>query len=158
MYVRSKQKLGCSSSITKRLTRSSPFDVRNYDVWDCWMSNFINLVMDTLGSMFHVRLFKAKNKVFQFNYQKMNMFESIQCSKIDVPVCSMFDIMVFNPALHDNTNAVQYLMEGSTAMECTQLSERTSESTLRTIFQCDRPSLHNFRVLESRLPWQKYLL
>ena len=116
------------------------------------MSNFINLVMDTLGSMFHVRLFEAKNRVFQFNYQKMNMFESIQCSKIDVPVCSMFDIMVFNPALHDNTNAVQYLMEGSTAMECTQLSERTSESTLRTIFQCDRPSLHNFRVLESRLP------
>ena len=28
-----------------------------------------------------VRSFKAKNRVFEFNYQKMNMFESVRCSK-----------------------------------------------------------------------------
>ena len=30
-------------------------------------------------TMFEVRLLGAKNRVFQFDYQKINMFESVQC-------------------------------------------------------------------------------
>ena len=45
------------------------------------MSNLVNLVKALLGSMFDVRSFEAKNRVFEFDYQKMNMFEFVQCSK-----------------------------------------------------------------------------
>ena len=34
--------------------------------------------------MFEVRSFEAKNRVFEFNEKKMNMFEFVQCSKNDV--------------------------------------------------------------------------
>ena len=44
------------------------------------MGNLANLVKALLGSMFDVWSFEAKNKVF--DYQKMNMFEFIQCSKM----------------------------------------------------------------------------
>ena len=44
MFDRSKPKIGCSSSITKRWTRSSLFDVRKNDVRVCSMSNLGNLV------------------------------------------------------------------------------------------------------------------
>ena len=36
-------KIGCSSSITKRWIRSSPFDVWKNDVWVCLMSSSVNL-------------------------------------------------------------------------------------------------------------------
>ena len=52
MFDRSKSKIGCSSSITKRLTRSSLFDVRKNDVWVCSISNLVNLVKALLCSMF----------------------------------------------------------------------------------------------------------
>ena len=48
---------------------------------------------------FDVRLFEAKNRVFEFDYQKMNMFEFVQCSKIGLRVRSMFDKMVFYTSL-----------------------------------------------------------
>ena len=49
--------------------------------------------MDPLGSMFHVRLFEAKNKVFQFDYQKMNEH---------VRVRLIFEKMVFDQSLNRN--------------------------------------------------------
>ena len=49
--------------------------------------------------MFDVRSFKAKNRVFEFDHQLINMFDFIRCSKNDVTVRSMFDKMVFNPSL-----------------------------------------------------------
>ena len=52
-----------------------------------------------LGSKFDVRSFKAKNRVFEFDHQQMNMFEFVRCSKNDVRVRSMFDKMVFDPSL-----------------------------------------------------------
>ena len=45
---------------------------------------------------FHVKSFEAKNRLFEFVYQKMNI---VRCSKNDVRVCSMFDKMVFDPSL-----------------------------------------------------------
>ena len=52
-----------------------------------------------LGSKFDVRSFEAKNRVFEFDHQQMNMFEFVRCSKNDVRVRSMFDKMVFDPSL-----------------------------------------------------------
>ena len=52
-----------------------------------------------LGSLFDVRSFKAKNKVFEFDHQQTNMFEFVRCSKNDVRVRSMFHKMVFDPSL-----------------------------------------------------------
>ena len=48
---------------------------------------------------FKVCSFEAKNRVFEFNYQKMNTFEFVRCSKIDVRVRSMFVEMVFDKSL-----------------------------------------------------------
>ena len=45
------------------------------------MSDLVNVVKALLGSKFDVRSFEAKNWVFEFEYQKMNTFEFIQCSK-----------------------------------------------------------------------------
>ena len=42
------------------------------------------------GSKFDVRSFEAKNRVFEFDHQQMNMFEFVQCSKNDVLVGWMF--------------------------------------------------------------------
>ena len=41
------------------------------------MSNLVNLVKALLGSMFDVRSFEAKNRVFEFDYHKMNMFKFV---------------------------------------------------------------------------------
>ena len=49
------------------------------------MSDSVTLVKAILGSMFDVCLFKAKNRVFEFD----------RFSKNDVRVRSMFDEMVF---------------------------------------------------------------
>ena len=45
------------------------------------MSNLVNLVKALLGSMFDVRSFEAKNRVFEFDYQKVNTFEFVRCLK-----------------------------------------------------------------------------
>ena len=63
------------------------------------MSNLVNLVKALLGSMFDICSFKAKNRVFEFDHQQMNMFEFVLCSKNNVRVRSMFDKMVFDPSL-----------------------------------------------------------
>ena len=57
-----------------------------------------------LGLKFDVRSFKAKNRVFEFDHQQMNMFEFVRCSKNDVRVGSMFDKMVFDPSLKSIKN------------------------------------------------------
>ena len=58
------------------------------------MSNLANVVKTVLGSKF-----EAKNRVFEFDHQQMNLFEFVRCSKNDVRVRSMFDKMVFDPSL-----------------------------------------------------------
>ena len=66
------------------------------------MSNLVNVVKTVLGSKFDVRSFEAKNRVFEFDHQQMNMFEFVRCSKNDVRVRSMFDKMVFDPSLNES--------------------------------------------------------
>ena len=51
---------------------------------------FFLLVM--ARTMFDVHLFKAKNRLFEFNYQKMNTFEFISCLKNDVQLCWMSNL------------------------------------------------------------------
>ena len=63
------------------------------------MSDLVNVVKALLGSKFDVRSFEAKNRVFEFDYQQMNTFEFVRCSKNDVRVRSMFDKLVFDPSL-----------------------------------------------------------
>ena len=99
MFDLSKPKIGCSSSITNELTRSSLFDVPKNDIRVSSMSNLVNLVKALLGSKFDVQPFEAKNRVFEFDHQQMNTFEFVRCSKNDVRVRSMFDKMVFDPSL-----------------------------------------------------------
>ena len=38
-------------------------------------------------------MFEAKNRVFEFDYQNMNTFESIQCLKNDGQVCLMCNLV-----------------------------------------------------------------
>ena len=61
-------------------------------------------------TMFDVCLFEAKNRVFEFDYQKMSTFESIQWSINDVRVCSMFN------AQDVNGYVIQLPKVGNTAM------------------------------------------
>ena len=68
LFERLKPKIGCSSLITKRWTRLSPFDVRKNDVRVCSMSDFVILIEALLGSMFDVSSFEAKNWVFEFDH------------------------------------------------------------------------------------------
>ena len=55
------------------------------------MSNLVNLVKSLLGSMFDIRSFEAKNRVFEFDHLLMNTYKFFQCSKNDVRVHSIFD-------------------------------------------------------------------
>ena len=75
-FIDLKPKIRCSSSISKRWTRSSLFNVGKNDVLVRSMSNSANLAMGY--TIFDVCLFEAKNRVFEFDYQKMSTFESIQ--------------------------------------------------------------------------------
>ena len=54
------------------------------------MNNLVNQVKAILGLKFDVCSFEAKNRVFDYDHQYMNMFQFVQCSKNDVQVCSMF--------------------------------------------------------------------
>ena len=47
--------------------------------------------------MFNVFTFEAKNRMFEFDLQSMNMFEFVWCSKNDVRVHMMFDKIAFEP-------------------------------------------------------------
>ena len=58
----------------------------------------IFLVMN--WTIFYVRSFEAKSRAFKFDYQKMNMFKFVGCSKNDVRFRLMFDKMVFDPKLN----------------------------------------------------------
>ena len=53
------------------------------------MSDSLILIEVLIGSMFDVRSFYAKNRMFEFDYQKMNTFKSVRFSKNDVGVCSI---------------------------------------------------------------------
>ena len=66
MFDRSKPKIGCSSSITKRCSLLSSFAVRKNDVRVSSMNN-LNLVKALFG--FDVHSFEGKNRVFEFDYQ-----------------------------------------------------------------------------------------
>ena len=57
---------------------------------------FVNLAKALLGSMFDVRSFEAKIRVFEFDHQEMNTFKFVRCSKNDVRVLSMFDKLVLD--------------------------------------------------------------
>ena len=83
-----KQKKSTSSNISDIFRRSKNSYLENMLTIHClwWVE---------LSSKFDVRLFMAKNRVFKFDHQKMNTFESIRCSKNGVWVCSMFHKMVF---------------------------------------------------------------
>ena len=50
---------------------------RKNDIQVCSMSNSANLLT---SHSFEFRLLKAKNRMFNFDWQKMNTFESIRCS------------------------------------------------------------------------------
>ena len=53
-------------------------------------------------TMLEVSCSKPKNRVFKFNYQKINMSESVRCSKNGVWVCFMSDL-VFSSGNRANT-------------------------------------------------------
>ena len=90
MFDLSKPKIGCSSSINNRLTRSSSFDVEKNYVQVSSMSNLVNLEKALLGSKFGVRSIEARNRVFKFDHQFMNAFEFVQYTK---KLCSnSFDV------------------------------------------------------------------
>ena len=50
-------------------------------------------------TMFEVRSFEAKNRVFEFDHLQMNTFEFVRYLRNDVGVRSMFGKMVFDPSL-----------------------------------------------------------
>ena len=64
-----KLKIGCLSLITYRWTCSSSFDDWKDNVWVSPIINLVNLVKALLGLKFDVWLFKAKNRMFEFNHQ-----------------------------------------------------------------------------------------
>ena len=47
--------------------------------------------------MLDVRSIEAKIGVFEFDYEKINMLMSVQCSKNVVRVLSMFNKILFDP-------------------------------------------------------------
>ena len=64
-----------------------------------WKPIFLTTVLNTaylwwveLSSKFNDQSFEAKNRESEFDYQKMNTFESVRCSKNDVRVCLMNDL------------------------------------------------------------------
>ena len=64
---------------TFKFVRCSKNDVRV-----SLMSKLVNVVKTLIGSKFDVRSFEAQNRVFEFDYQKMNTFKFVRCSKNDV--------------------------------------------------------------------------
>ena len=81
-------KNGCSSLITKRLTRSSSFDVWKTNVWVCSISNLVNLVKVLLNLKFdHLKpkvgcsssITNRWTRSSLFNVGKL-MFEFDRCS------------------------------------------------------------------------------
>ena len=72
-------KLSCLNLILNWI-HSSLHDVRKNDIWNCSMSNSVNLVKALLGLMFYVHLFEANNMVLEFDHQYTNTFEFVRCS------------------------------------------------------------------------------
>ena len=46
-----------------------------------WLSEIDQVKLVISQIMFDVRLLEAKNRMFKFDYQKANMFDSVQCLK-----------------------------------------------------------------------------
>ena len=93
MFDRLKPKIGCLSSITKRWTHSSPFNVRKDYVRVCSLNN-------------SVKAFWVWCSFVQSQNSGVRVWSLIDehvwvCSmfKNDVRIRSMFDKMVFNPSL-----------------------------------------------------------
>ena len=119
MFDLSMPKIGCSSSITIRWTRSSLFDVRKNDVRVSSMSNLGNLVKALLGSMLSKKMERkmkirkvseSKLKIrkiltqFTFNESGMSRLENISISSFSdscsfgmepLPVLLAFPKIVF---------------------------------------------------------------
>ena len=61
-----------------------------------WCTHFERLKITSLAmgqAMFDVHSLKAKNRVFKFDFQKMNMLENVPFWKNDVQVCSMSNLV-----------------------------------------------------------------
>ena len=61
--------------------------------------NLANVLKALYVFRFDVLSFEAKNGMFEFDRQFMNVFEFVQCLKNKVATCSIFDKMVFDPLL-----------------------------------------------------------
>ena len=85
-----------------------------------------------LGSKFDVRSFEAKNRVFECDYQQMNMFEFVRCSKNDVRVRSMFDKMVFDPSLSLNKKWKKFLLNHLARLSVMNVTVTSIEKILIT--------------------------
>ena len=79
MFHRPKPQIGFSSSIIKRLSLLSLFDVQKNDVSVSSKSIFVILVKGLSGSMFDVCSLEPKNRVFEFDHQLVNMLEFVRC-------------------------------------------------------------------------------
>ena len=77
MFDRLKPKISSWCSITIRQTSSNPFNIYDYDVRVCLISNSVNLEKALLGSMFDVRLFDEHIQVRSMLY-KMVFDSSLQ--------------------------------------------------------------------------------
>ena len=67
--------------IDKKSSKSKLLRKPCSDNWLYLQDIGISKWLKVMGSMFHVCLIEAKNWLFEFDYEKMNMFDSIQCSK-----------------------------------------------------------------------------
>ena len=66
--------------------------------------------------MFDIRSFEAKNKLFEFDHQQMNMFEFVRCSKNDVRVRSITrisSVCTVLAILGDFTPKLKFLIQQS---------------------------------------------
>ena len=62
----------------QKMTRSSSFDVRKTEFGVCLMSGLVKVVMHMMVQLSSMPVhLKQKNKVFEFDYNKMNMFDTI---------------------------------------------------------------------------------
>ena len=62
--------------------------------WKCCVNVYF-LAMVKICSRFEIQLFEAKNRVFEFDYQTINTFEYVPCSKNYGQVCLMFGKVMF---------------------------------------------------------------
>ena len=85
------QKIGCSSSITSKITCSCSFDVWKNDVGVCSMSSLVNIAKALLGSM----LVRSKQKIgcSSLINNRWTHLSSFDVRQNDVQVSSMSDFV-----------------------------------------------------------------